>query len=160
MLSNSNAAELNAIFEVDPKCAGTTGRRLGKWQCAVAEMFVGDYLIVPLTTKKMLKSEGYMMNNCAREYRCLCEAMQYAIFSIRNRSGERLATLGLARAEGYWSLDQCFGPSNSEVLEETVTYLDEEEILQTESHLTEMYYVAQEVARLMNRNDGSLPQLP
>jgi hypothetical protein len=39
------------------------------------------------------------------------------------------------------------------VLEETCCYLDEDEVLQTEYHPTDLYYVAQEVARLMNRHD-------
>ncbi|SHO52265.1 hypothetical protein SAMN02745220_04475 [Desulfopila aestuarii DSM 18488] len=150
MLSQTKVNELNALFGAELNVGTSAGRRSGKWECNVSEMFIGDYFIVPLTTTKMLKSEGYVMSNCCRNYKELCENLQYSIFSIRSRSGERLATLGLTKESGYWRLDQCFGPANAEVLEEISCYLDEEEVLQTEYHPTELYYVVQEVARLMN----------
>jgi hypothetical protein len=153
MLSQTKVHELNALFAAELNAETSAGRRSGKWECHLTEMFIGDFFIVPLTTTRMLKSEGYAMSNCCREYKELCEQQQYGIFSIRSRSGERLATLGLAKEDGYWRLDQCFGPANSEVLEETCCYLDEDEALQTEYHPTDLYYVAQEVARLMNRHD-------
>ena len=77
----------------------------------------------------MLKSEGYWMNNCSRDYTRQCQEFEYCIFSIRKRTGERLATLGIANDRGSWSFDQCYGPSNLEVLEETCEYLDEDEVL-------------------------------
>ena len=98
----------------------------------------------------MLKSEGYWMNNCCRDYAGQCADSEYCIFSIRSRSGERLATLGLISDQGYWYFDQCFGPANTDVLEETSLFLDEDDVLQTEWFPTEIYYVAHEVIRLMN----------
>ncbi len=150
MLSQNNVKDLNVLL--GSKLAGepSTSKRSGKWECVLFEQFIGEYLIVPLTTAKMLKSEGYVMNNCCRDYRHLCEQHRYAIFSLRSRSGERLATLGLVNEDGCWVMDQCFGPSNSEVLEEVLNYLDEEETLQTEYFPAEIYYIAHEVVRLMN----------
>ena len=113
-------------------------------------MLIGDYLIIPLTSEKLLKSEDYMMNNCCRDYVDQCAELTYCLFSIRSRPGERLATLGLTCSGGYWRFDQCFGPSNTEVLEETRTYLDEGGEVQEELFATDLYYVAHEVARLMN----------
>ena len=80
--------------------------------------------------------------------------MTYCLFSVRSRSGERLATLGLTCIEDYWRVDQCFGPSNTEVMEETRTYLDEDGELQEELFATELYYVTHEIARLMNSAGG------
>jgi hypothetical protein len=97
-----------------------------------------------------LKSEGYLMNNCFRDYIPQCSELKYCFFSMRSRSGERLATLGITSDDDFWRFDQCFGDSNTEVLEETQEYLDEDGILQTESFATELYYVAHEVVRLMN----------
>lgn len=154
MLSQHRVNEPNAIFG-EELCAGTVAeRRSGRWECTLSEIFIGEYLIVPLTTTRMLNLEGYVMNTCCRQYRHQCEDLEYSIFSIRSRSGERLATLGLAREQGDWRFDQCLGPSDAEVLEETLSYLDEEEVLQTEYFSTEIYYVAHEVVRLMN-NIGS-----
>lgn len=98
----------------------------------------------------MIKSEGYMMNNCCREYIAECAEKNYAIFSIRRRSGERLATLGLCYDKDYWRFDQCVGPLNKDVMEETRGYLDEDGMLHTEIFATELYFVAHEVGRLMN----------
>jgi hypothetical protein len=150
MLSQSKVENLNAIFSTELAVGSSVEKRSGKWKCKLSEMLVGEYLIMPLTSTKLLKSEGYLMNNCCREYIGQCMALKYCVFSIRSRSGERLATLGLAYDEGYWRFDQCFGPSNGDVLEETRQYLDEEGELQTEWFATELYYVAHDVVRLMN----------
>ncbi len=133
----------------------TSGKRRNrKWTCTIGESLIGDYLAIPLTSEKRLKSEGYVMNNCSREYTMKCAALEYCIFSIRRRTGERLATLGLSYDFGYWRVDQCFGPSNTEVMEEICAFLDEDGVLQTETFATELYYVAQEVARLLNAAAG------
>lgn len=130
-------------------------RKARQWECVVDESLIGDYLIVPLTTAKMLQSEAYWMNNCCREYTMLCAEKVYALFSVRSRSGERLATLGLISDQGYWRFDQCVGQSNSEVLEEVIEYVDDEGEPQTEYYPTELYYVAHEVVRLMNSSGAS-----
>ncbi len=125
-------------------------RRNAKWECILSAMLIGNYLVVPLVSAKMLKSEGYWMNNCCREYAHQCAEHTYSLFSIRSRSGERLATLGVCSEQGSWELDQCYGASNTEVLDETLVYLDEDGDVQTEWVPTEMYYVVHEVIRLMN----------
>ena len=150
MLSQSKVEYFNDFFATELAVKHSVGRRSNKWECKLAVTLVGDYLIIPLTSAKVLKSEGYMMNNCCRDYISQCMELKYCLFSIRKRTGERLATLGLAYDEDYWRFDQCFGPSNTEVLEETRTYLDEEGEFQEETFATELYYVAHEVARLMN----------
>lgn len=155
MLSQHRIHNPQAGRGVVPGAGISTERRSGRWECALSERFIGEYLIVPLTTARMLSSEGYLMNNCCQEYRHTCETQKYCLFSIRSRSGERRATLGLAREQGGWRFDQCLGPSNAEVLEESLNYLDEEEVLQTEFFPTEMYYIAHEVVRLMNRTGSS-----
>jgi len=125
-------------------------RRSRKWDCALSETIIGDYLIVPLTSAKMLKNEGYRMINCCRDYAAQCANLKYCIFSIRTRSGERLASLGLKNDRGYWHFDQCFGLANTEVLEETLEFIDENGVPQTECYPTELYYVAHDVVRMMN----------
>jgi hypothetical protein len=154
MLSETKVNELNTIFTGELS-ATSTKRRSGKWKCKVSETLIGEYFITPLTSARMLKSEGYWMNNCSRDYTRQCEAHQYCIFSVRRRTGERLATLGLVNDQGYWIFDQCYGPSNSEVLEETIEYLDEDDVLQFDCYPTELYYVAHEVVRLMNSRSNS-----
>ncbi len=155
MLSQTKVEELNARFATKFAMGAVVERKSSKWNCKLSEMLVGNYLIIPITSAKMLKSEGYSMDNCCREYKRQCAKLEYCVFSIRSRSGERLATLGLKYDEYLWRFDQCFGPSNSEVLEETLEFLDEDGVLQTEGYATDIYYVAHEVVRLMNSTTGS-----
>jgi hypothetical protein len=150
MLSQSKVDYFNDFFATELAAGNSVERRPNKWKCKLSESLVGEYLITPLTSVKLLKSEGYVMNNCCREYVDQCAELKYCFFSIRTRSGERLATLGLEYDHDYWRFDQCFGPSNTEVLEEKRIYLDEDGELQEETSATELYYVACDVARLMN----------
>jgi hypothetical protein len=98
----------------------------------------------------MVKSEAYWMNNGCEVYIYQCAGMEYALFSICTRSGERLATLGLANDKGGWRFERCTGASHSEVLEETLEYFDDDGVLQREYFPTELYYIVHEVVRLMN----------
>ena len=150
MLSQSKADNFNALFITKLVAENSVERRSRKWKCKLSEMLIGEYLIIPLKSAKLLKSESYHMNNCCRDYVDQCVALSYCLFSIRSRSGGRLATLWLNCSGGYWRFDKCFGPSGTEVLEETRPYLDEDGELQEELFATELYYVAHEVARLMN----------
>lgn len=150
MLSQSKVDTFNALFPTELAAGNSVERRVKKWKCKLSEMLIGEYLIIPLTSAKLLKSESYHINNCCRDYIEQCAEMTYCLFSIRSRSDERLATLGLNCSGGYWRFDQCAGPSGTEVLEETRSYLDEDGELQEELFATDLYYVAHEVARLMN----------
>lgn len=122
------------------------------WKSQLFETIVDQFLIIPVTSAKMLRSEAYWMNNCCQDYAGQCANLEYNIFSIRSRSGERFATLGVINDNGYWRFDQCFGSSNSNVLEETLEYLDEDDVLQEERFPTELFYVVHEVVRMMNVN--------
>ena len=150
MLCQSTVNNVDAPFATRFTRVNSVNRRPKKWQCQLPETLVGDYLIIPLTSVKMVKSEGYRMNTCCRDYVDQCAEGTYSLFSIRRRSGERLATLGLACREGHWRFDWCLGPERSEVLEEIRAYLDEDGELQEELYATDLYYIAHEVARLMN----------
>ncbi len=65
-----------------------------------------------------------------------------------------MATLGIKKNADHWLFDQCFGPRNSEVLEENIEYIDEDGVLQIESYPTDIYYIAQEVVRLQNNMEN------
>ncbi len=150
MLSDLKVAQQNIMSASELAIFASSKIPAKKWKCKLSEMIVGEYVITPLTSIKMLKSEGYLMNNCCRDFMGQCSQLTYAVFSIRSLVGERLATLGLFCDENYWRFDQCVGPSNANVTEEIREYLDEDEILQTERFVTELYYISHEVARLMN----------
>lgn len=121
-----------------------------RWQCKVPELLLDEYRVVPLISAKMMRSEGYLMNNCCKEYITPCAQGEYAVFSIRSWKGDRVATLGMKCVEGYWYFDQCYGPSNSNVMERWTQYVDEEGLEQHEQENSELFYVAHEVVRQMN----------
>ena len=128
----------------------TTRKIAKKWDCPLTETLVGHFLVMPLTSVKQVHSEETEMNLNFMEYIPRCSQKEYALFSIRTRSGERLATLGLDYDSDSWHFDQCYGPGRSEVLEEPLEYLDDEGEPQTEWYATELFYVGHEVVRLMN----------
>ncbi len=152
MLTESQVEELNILFAVELAMAHTSKKSPGKWGCILTEVVIGDYVVIPLTSAKMLKSESYWMQNCCQEYASLCAKLEYCIFSIRTRFGKRFATLGLIMTGGYWYFEQCFGQRNTEVLESKWEYTDEEGFIQSECVTADIYYVAHEVVRLMNIN--------
>lgn len=149
MLTQTRPQNIDGLFETNLS-SGFSKIKSGKWECPLEEMIVGDYLIIPLTSTKMLKSDGYWMNNCCKEYSDRCATGEYALFSIRSRSNERIATLGLVNKSSSWQFDQCYGVGNAEVLEETIVYLSDDGELQSESYPTELYYISHEIVRLMN----------
>ncbi len=75
MLSQSIVDELNTLF-VAELLRTTTKRQSQKWECMLFEIIISEYLVTPLTSVKMLKSEGYLMNNCCREYASQCENLE------------------------------------------------------------------------------------
>lgn len=149
MLTQHQLSKAKVYFGKDQKTSSKR-KRSGKWSCLLDETVIGDFLAIPITSSKMMKSEAYWMNNCCREFTESCAQGEYALFSIRRRTGERLATLGMEKTSSGWRFDQCYGPSNVDVLEETVVYLGDEGELHSESYPTELYYISQEVVRLMN----------
>ena len=68
-----------------------------RWPTLLQEYWAGDYLVVPLASSDELEAEGLALEHCVggASYilNCLLGAM--AIFSIRNKKGERVATLSL-----------------------------------------------------------------
>lgn len=75
-----------------------------KWDCPLTTLRIDAYEIVPLTSLKMLKSEGYHMNNCCKDYAYQCAEGSYCVFSIRDHAGNRLATLGAIKMMTIGSL--------------------------------------------------------
>lgn len=148
----------NLKTEIDFVCLSgipaAAGKKASGWDCLLSETVIGDFLIVPLNSAEMLKHESDWMQNPCEEYAALCRAGSEALFSVCSCSGQRLATLALQNNMGCWNLDYCAGPAGSEILEERFVYLDDEDVLQTECYPTEIYYVVQEVLRLINTVDA------
>lgn len=149
MQMTQTSYEING-FKI-PQCAGTlTPVQKNKWDCPLPTLKIDEYEIVPLTSAKQLKSEGYHMNNCCKDYTHQCSTGEYCIFSIRDFAGNRVATLGAINDDGYWQFDQCLGDSNSNVIDEFTEHMDSQGKIHLEWSHSELFYVANEVIRLLN----------
>lgn len=152
MLSQSLVDELNLLFADElESVAKVLGEGVGtKWTCPIITTEVGGYLIVPLLSSKKVKSEGYLMQNCIREYIPRCIDGTYLVFSIRANGGERVATLGTRADRGYWVFDDCLGKENEPVIEDVHEYCEEDGNHFVLIDYTELFSVAHEVVRLLN----------
>jgi len=125
------------------------------WKCDLHQTFIGEYLLLPITSlRKLHKEEQVLNNNCSSNlFRCYNET--YSAISLRTRSGERIATICLQKEQNYWELDSCLGRNSENVLEETLIYMDEDLNVQEETTPTDLYYICQEAVRLMNNRQNS-----
>jgi len=134
-----------------PQCSGSASPvKKKKWKCPLPAVKIDEYEIVPLTSAKQLKSEGYHMNNCSKDYTHQCSIGEYSIFSVRDFAGNRVATLGAVNDDGYWQFDQCMGHSNRNVIDEFTEHMDSQGKIHLEWSHSELYYAANEVIRLLN----------
>jgi hypothetical protein len=159
MLTDTQVRELNELFvddfykieQVNHNEISVNQSPQKGWDIPVSKVQIGDYLIVPLTGYKKLKSESYLMNNCVRDYRERCDIGQYYLFSIRDLNNNRLATMSMYRSNGYWYYEQCLGKDNSEdIIEETLEFIDENGKTHYQDNLKDIFYVAHDVVRLAN----------
>lgn len=132
---------LNSLFGLDTK---RKKRRNLEWASDLPECEIGDYLIVPLTTSRQLRAEGRAMKHCAGHYDELCRRELARVFSIRDLSGNRLATASLIWRDDYWHLEQIKGHGNAEVLESEATFFNGNSTV-TQLEPTELYFVGQEI---------------
>ena len=150
MLAPAQSLDPHGLYFTEKSSKRVPEKRPRTWACPLSEELVGEYLVVSLTSIKQVLAEAEQLNNFCRENIARCAGGTYSLLSIRSRSGERLATLGLRKEDDHWQVDRCTGSSNADVMEESMSFLDEDDALHTECYATELYYVAHEVARLMN----------
>jgi hypothetical protein len=73
-----------------------------RWDVPLPTFVHGRWQVVALRDSYELWEEGHHMRHCARTYADPCKNGEYVVFSIRNSSGERVATGGLERRAGRW----------------------------------------------------------
>lgn len=72
----------------------------------------GGYTFTLLTSKLDVATEGKTMHHCVASYAGLAGQGKYAVFKV---DGKERATLGLRVSPTGCTLNQCYGPSNSEI---------------------------------------------
>ena len=132
---------LNSLFGLGTK---RKKKRNLEWASDLPECEIGDYLIVPLTTSRQLRAEGRAMKHCAGHYDELCHRGLARVFSIRDLSGNRVATASLIWLDDYWHLEQVKGHENAEVLESEETFFNGNSTV-TQLEPTELHFVGQEI---------------
>lgn len=148
MLSEKTACELNQLFELT-KAAPSRKLRY-RWACPVLAQEIGDFSIAPLVSSKELESEGWHMQHCVATYAANCASGLYQVISVRDLLGNRLATLGLTYVASGWKVDQCLGLGNATVMHKSIEWIHEGGKHESTVEYTDLHYLAQEVARLLN----------
>lgn len=144
-LNPEQVDELNAIFGTSPR-RKKRKKRVLVWDSALEVHELGDYQVIPLTSSWALRQEVRAMHHCVAGYDEMCFKGRARVFSIRDLMGRRLATMSLIFRDDYWHLEQLRGVENAEVCTSEYLYYDGERTV-TQVNMTDMYYVAYDVAR-------------
>ena len=86
------------------------------------------------------------MRHCVGQYDEMCHKGLARVFSIRDLSNKRMATISLLWRDDYWHLEQIKGLQNADVLESESTFFDGNTTV-TLLEPTELHFVSQEVLR-------------
>ncbi len=148
MLSEQVVVELNRLFGLTKEAPSRKLRY--RWACPILTQELGDFIIVPLVSSKELASEGWHMQQCVATYDVNCAGGLYQVISVRDLLGNRVATLGLTYGATGWTVDQCLGVSNAVVMRKSVEWIYEGGQHESTEEYTDLHYLAQEVARLLN----------
>ncbi len=151
MLEQSMVNKLNRVFKPELK-ACHQHQKSNAWNCPIDEVTLEEYLIIPLISARKVKSEGYLMQNCCRDYIPSCVKGKYLLFSIRDLFDRRIATLGARKNGERWVFDQCLGEQNTVVMEQSFDFIGNDGEYISEFTYTEIFSVAHEVIRLLNAN--------
>ena len=141
-LGQEQIDELNAIFGLNRQ--GKKKREL-VWDSSLDAFELGEYQMIPLTSSWALREEGRVMHHCVGGYVEMCAKGRARVFSIRDLLGHRVATLSLVFRDEYWHLEQIKGFANEDVSRTEEVYYDRD-CTMTQVDMTDMYYVAYDVA--------------
>ena len=148
MLSEQVVVEMNQLFGLI-KAAPSRKLRY-RWTCKVLAQETGDFFVVPLVSSNELRSEGWHMQHCVATYDVNCANGLYQVISVRDLLGNRVATLGLTYGATGWTVDQCLGSKNAIVVRESIEWINEAGKHESTEEYTDLHYLAQEMARLLN----------
>jgi hypothetical protein len=143
MLNATAVRELNRLFGLGRGFAQQTPT-----VPAVIEM--GDYLAVPLCSKRMLDAEGWHMQHCIGMFADVCAQGRYRAFSIRDALGRRVATIGLRFQFARWRVHQSRGIRNANVTEDLFSWDDADGAAHVLTEPADLQYVGEELARMAN----------
>lgn len=152
MLDEKTVRELYRLLGLDRSTP--TGKVGYRWQSTLQAQEIGDFRIIPLTSSMELTSEGWNMKHWAANYDEDCAKGLYQVFSVRNLDGEAVATLSLRYGAGQWRVDQCLGFRYEEVTSTVVEWVDQNGKHNERNDPTDLHFLAQDVARLMNQING------
>jgi hypothetical protein len=77
-----------------------------RWRSVLPTTTVGAYTVVPIETAWRLRQEAMRQHHCADRYLRECLVRESRLFSVINRSGHPVATIGIERKGRTW---QSFG---------------------------------------------------
>lgn len=90
-----------------------------RWDSALGAFRHGRWQVRPLTRGRELLDEGQRLHHCVGGYIPRCLRGEYRVFTVEDASsGAPQVTIGLARTDGGWQIDQVRGERNREADDE------------------------------------------
>ena len=83
------------------------------WESPRPEQEIAGHQVIPLTSGKALWDEAVAMKHCADLYAERCLKGQWLLFSVRDLTGKRKATISYERGCEEWDFVQVCGTANS-----------------------------------------------
>jgi hypothetical protein len=87
------------------------------WESPRPEQEIAGHQVIPLTSGRALWDEAVAMKHCADLYAERCLKGQWLLFSVRDLTGKRKATISYERGCEEWDFVQVCGTANSQVSE-------------------------------------------
>lgn len=125
------------------------------WVSLLERYETGDFLVIPLTSRKQLRREGKAMDHCVVSFAWECRLGVVRIFSIQHAFDGRRATLSLQLNNGWWDVSECTGYSNCNVLTDYADY-DAEWDMMDVKYPSDIKYLSEDVATRYNRANALL----
>ena len=155
MLDESTYCEQDRPFDPVENGLGNVVR-LWRGNPKVCEM--GDFRIVALNSSEALGSDGCSLYRNEVNYNAECAKGLLQALSIHDRKGNRVAALGLRFSVKRWRVDELVGPYEEDISVATLTWIDENGKNNELDEPTDLHFLVQEVARILNRENENAGQ--
>jgi hypothetical protein len=114
---------------------------------------IGDFHIVALNSNEALESESCGLYRYGANYDRDCAKGLVQGLSIRDRKENRVAALVLRFSVKGWRVDDLVGPHGEDISAAAVTSIDEDGKCNELNEPTDLHFLAQEVVRILNREN-------
>ena len=110
---------LNSTREWE-KSLSLESREIRKWKSSLIDYQCDNFTIKEIIDERELATEGSEMHHCVSIYADEAYINKYKIFSIKEETSDKRATLGIRKTYNGWILDQVRGYCNATIVSESI----------------------------------------